>query len=75
VRTRAEFCPEGAKPERAGEAEQPRAGRRGASGSGKSHSITGELLDASESEVTLAVREGVIAIPYTEIRRSNLVES
>lgn len=39
----------------------------------RARSITGELLDASEREVTLAVAEGVIAIPYADIRRSNLV--
>jgi ribosome maturation factor RimP len=44
-------------------------------GTGRGHSFTGEVLDASENEVTLAVAEGVIAIPYAEIRRSNLVES
>jgi ribosome maturation factor RimP len=37
-------------------------------------SITGELVGASEREVTLAADEGVVAIPYAEIRRSNLVE-
>jgi ribosome maturation factor RimP len=37
-------------------------------------SFTGELVGASEEEVTLAADGGVIAIPYTEIRRSNLVE-
>jgi ribosome maturation factor RimP len=37
-------------------------------------SFTGELLTASEDEVTLAADGGVIAIPYTEIRRSYLVE-
>jgi ribosome maturation factor RimP len=37
-------------------------------------SFTGELLTASEEEVTLAADGGVIAIPYSEIRRSNLVE-
>jgi ribosome maturation factor RimP len=37
-------------------------------------SFTGELLRASEEEVTLAADGGVIAIPYTEIRRSNLLE-
>ena len=41
----------------------------------RSHSFTGELLGATESEVTLALPEGVIAIPYSDIRRSNLVES
>jgi ribosome maturation factor RimP len=37
-------------------------------------SFTGELLTASEEEVTLAADGGVIAIPYSEIRRSYLVE-
>ena len=37
-------------------------------------SFTGELLRASEDEVTLAADGGVITIPYSEIRRSNLVE-
>jgi len=37
--------------------------------------LTGELLAANDDAVTLAVGEGVIAIPYTEISRSNLVES
>ncbi len=38
------------------------------------NSFTGELVGASEEEVTLAADGGVIAIPYSEIRRSNLVE-
>jgi ribosome maturation factor RimP len=37
-------------------------------------SFTGELVGASEQEVTLAADGGVIAIPYSEIRRSNLIE-
>jgi ribosome maturation factor RimP len=37
-------------------------------------SFTGELVGASEEEITLAADGGVIAIPYAEIRRSNLVE-
>ena len=37
-------------------------------------SFTGELVGASESEITLAADGGVIAIPYSEIRRSNLIE-
>jgi ribosome maturation factor RimP len=37
-------------------------------------SFTGELVGASEEEVTLAADSGVIAIPYSEIRRSNLIE-
>lgn len=37
-------------------------------------SFTGELVGASEEEVTLAADGGIVAIPYAEIRRSNLVE-
>jgi len=37
-------------------------------------SFTGELVGASENEVTLAADGGVIAIPYSDIRRSNLIE-
>jgi ribosome maturation factor RimP len=37
-------------------------------------SLTGELVGASEEEITLAADGGVIAIPYSEIRRSNLIE-
>jgi ribosome maturation factor RimP len=37
-------------------------------------SFTGELVGASEDEVTLAAAEGIIAIPYSDIRRSNLIE-
>ncbi|ADB51637.1 ribosome maturation factor RimP [Conexibacter woesei] len=36
-------------------------------------SFTGELVGANESEVTIAAETGVVAIPYTEIKRSNLV--
>jgi ribosome maturation factor RimP len=36
-------------------------------------SVTGELVGASEQEVTIAAPEGVFAIPYSEIVRSNLV--
>jgi ribosome maturation factor RimP len=66
VRTRAEHP---------AERDGGRARGRTPRGAGAGHSFTGEVLDASESEVTLAVAEGVIAIPYAEIRRSNLVES
>jgi len=37
-------------------------------------SFTGELVGASDEEVMLAADDGVIAIPYAEIRRSNLIE-
>jgi ribosome maturation factor RimP len=37
-------------------------------------SFTGELVGATENEVTIAADTGVIAIPYDDIHRSNLVE-
>jgi len=37
-------------------------------------SYTGELVGASDEEVTVAAQDGVVAIPYAEINRSNLVE-
>jgi ribosome maturation factor RimP len=40
----------------------------------RAKSFTGELVGVSDSEITLAADGGVIAIPYSEIRRSNLVE-
>jgi ribosome maturation factor RimP len=36
-------------------------------------SFTGELVGATEEEVTIAVPDGVVAIPYGAIARSNLV--
>jgi ribosome maturation factor RimP len=38
-------------------------------------SFTGELVGASDREVTIAADTGVVAIPYDGIARSNLVES
>jgi ribosome maturation factor RimP len=37
-------------------------------------SFTGELVGASDDTVTIAAEHGVIAIPYADITRSNLVE-
>ena len=37
-------------------------------------SFTGELMSASESEVTVAADSGVVSIPYAEITRSHLVK-
>ena len=37
-------------------------------------SFTGELVGASDDAVTIAADTGVIAIPYADIDRSNLVE-
>ncbi|MDO8210700.1 ribosome maturation factor RimP [Conexibacter sp. CPCC 206217] len=36
-------------------------------------SFIGELVGASDSEVTIAADTGVVSIPYTDIKRSNLV--
>ncbi len=44
---------------------QPRGGRR---------SFTGQLVGASDEEVTVAADAGVISIPYADINRSNLLE-
>jgi ribosome maturation factor RimP len=44
---------------------EPRDGHR---------TYTGELVGASDEEVTVAAEDGLVAIPYTEINRSNLLE-
>jgi ribosome maturation factor RimP len=44
---------------------QPRDGHK---------TYTGELVGASDQELTVAVEEGIVTIPYSEINRSNLVE-
>ncbi|HEV7846277.1 MAG TPA: ribosome maturation factor RimP [Thermoleophilaceae bacterium] len=44
---------------------EPRDGHR---------SFTGELVGASDDEVTVAADSGVVSIPYSEINRSNLLE-
>jgi ribosome maturation factor RimP len=36
-------------------------------------SVTGELVGASERDVTIAASGGILTIPYDEIARSNLV--
>jgi ribosome maturation factor RimP len=36
-------------------------------------SVTGELVGASDREVTIAVPDGVVTIPYEQLARSNLV--
>ena len=35
--------------------------------------LTGELVGASENEVTIAAGEGIVTIPYDQIARSNLI--
>jgi ribosome maturation factor RimP len=41
---------------------------------GGRRTFTGELVGASDSEVTIAADGGVVTIPYTDINRSNLLE-
>jgi ribosome maturation factor RimP len=36
-------------------------------------SVTGELVGASDREVTIAAGEGLVTIPYEQIARSNLI--
>jgi ribosome maturation factor RimP len=36
-------------------------------------SLTGELVGASDQEVTIAAQDGVVTIPYDQIARSNLI--
>jgi ribosome maturation factor RimP len=43
---------------------EPRDGHR---------SVTGELVGASDDEVTVAAADGVVSIPYEDINRSNLL--
>ncbi len=50
-----------------GDAAQPEASGR------KSQSLTGELVGASDEEVTIAAGDGIVSIPYDQIARSNLV--
>jgi ribosome maturation factor RimP len=44
---------------------EPRDGHR---------SFTGELVGASDEEVTVAADTGIVTIPYSDINRSNLLE-
>jgi len=37
-------------------------------------SFTGELVGASDDEVTVAAQDGLVSIPYSEISRSNLTQ-
>jgi ribosome maturation factor RimP len=53
---------------------RPVAGAKGSPSDRCAQSFTGELVGATDEAVTLAADGGVIAIPYSEIRRSNLVE-
>ena len=41
---------------------------------GGRRTFTGELVGATDSEVTVAADSGVVSIPYADINRSNLLE-
>jgi ribosome maturation factor RimP len=41
---------------------------------GERNTFTGELVGASDNEVTVAADTGVVSIPYSDINRSNLLE-
>ena len=41
--------------------------------SARHKTLTGELVGASDKEVTIAAGDGVVSIPYEQIARSNLV--
>jgi ribosome maturation factor RimP len=41
---------------------------------GDRRSFTGELVGASDDEITVAADGGVVSIPYADINRSNLLE-
>jgi ribosome maturation factor RimP len=44
-----------------------------APGAKRQISVTGELVGASEEDVTIAAGDGIVTIPYAQIVRSNLV--
>jgi ribosome maturation factor RimP len=50
-----------------------RAERGWAPGAKRQVSLTGELVGASEQDVTIAAGDGVVTIPYERIARSNLI--
>ncbi len=62
-----------AQPDGADAAQSGEAGRRAGHRSAGHKSVTGELVGASEREVTIAASDGVVTIPYEQIARSNLV--
>ncbi len=47
--------------------------RNGGPAGDAARSFTGELVGASDTEVTVAADSGVVSIPYEEISRSNLM--
>ena len=43
-------------------------------GEGLPGSLTGEITAAAEDSVTIAASDGLTSIPYTQIKRANLIE-
>jgi len=62
-----------ARPDDPDAAPSSEAGRRAGGKSVGHKSVTGELVGASDRDVTIAAQEGVVTIPYEQIARSNLV--
>jgi ribosome maturation factor RimP len=62
-----------ARPDDADAAQSSEAGRRAGRKSVRHKNLTGELVGASDSDVTIAAQDGVVTIPYEQIARSNLV--
>jgi ribosome maturation factor RimP len=62
-----------ALPDDADAAHSSEAGCRAGRKSARHRSVTGELVGASDRDVTIAAQEGVVTIPYEQIARSNLV--
>ncbi|MGA2163456.1 MAG: ribosome maturation factor RimP [Solirubrobacteraceae bacterium] len=54
--------------------DQPTGGLANQPSSAGRRSYTGELVGASDTEITLAADGTLVSIPYAQIRRSNLVE-
>jgi ribosome maturation factor RimP len=54
-------------------AEARSAGDEEARASRGHRSVTGELVGASERDVTIAAGDGIVTIPYERIARSNLI--
>jgi ribosome maturation factor RimP len=62
-----------AKPNDADTAHPGEAGSRAGRKPAGHKQLTGELVGATDREVTIAASEGVVSIPYEQIARSNLV--
>jgi len=62
-----------AQPDDAGAAQTSEAGSRAGCKPAGHKSLTGELVGASEREVTIAANDGLLTIPYEQIARSNLI--